>query len=151
MERGATRSQAPTARSGGRFDPIVLVVEQDSPIIGADGRLEETVGIEMPRGVFLPVIPRGSAQPADGRKAFRAGGENQREVWLHVLRGRSDRLRENLSLGWVRITDLEPGPEGMVATAVFFRVADGNIVIAAHDAFSGRPATLQLTDPPPGF
>ncbi|MFQ5876185.1 MAG: Hsp70 family protein [Acidobacteriota bacterium] len=130
--------------------PAVHILEQDSPAIGSDDVLSQAVGVEMPRGAFLPVLEAGSVQPATGWKAFRTASPGQEEIRLHVLRGRSDRIEENHSLGWVRIGDLEPGPRGLVGAVVSLRIVDGNIVMAAVDAFSRRPATVRPIAPPAG-
>jgi len=131
--------------------PAMLVVEQVSPIVGPDGRLGESLGIETAGGAFTPVLPRGTPAPVMRFVTFKTSADNQREMRLHVLRGVTDRVAQNHDLGWVRVTGLPPGARGTIQVTVGFRIADGAVVLAAADPVSGRGYAIETSEPPPGF
>ena len=56
-EAGLTRGEAGSPRA---LRTPFYVIEQDSPAITRDGRLVESIGIEMPRGTFLHVLEVGA-------------------------------------------------------------------------------------------
>ena len=127
------------------------VVEQVSPIVGADSTLTETLGLESPPGRFKTVLPRGTRAPVGRIVIFGTGAENQKEIRLHILRGSSENVSEDHSLGWVRIFDLPPGPKGATRIAVAFQVVDGAILLAAQNPADGRPLPIGPSEAPPGF
>lgn len=131
--------------------PAMLVVEQVSPIVGPDGRLGESLGIETAGGTFTTVLPRGTPAPVMRFVTFKTSADNQREMRLHVLRGVTDRVARNHDLGWVRVTGLPPGIRGTIRVTVGFRIADGAVVLAAADPVSGRGYAIETSEPPPGF
>ena len=145
---------APGAAPGARMPaaiPAMLVVEQVSPIVGPDGRLGESLGIETAGGVFTPVLPKGTPAPVMRYVTFKTSADNQREMRLHVLRGVTDRVAQNHDLGWVRVTGLPPGARGTIQVTVGFRIADGVVVLAAADPASGRGYAIETSEAPPGF
>lgn len=143
---------APGAAPGaGMAIPAMLVVEQVSPIVGPDGRLGESLGIETAGGAFTTVLPRGTPAPVMRFVTFKTSADNQREMRLHVLRGVTDRVARNHDLGWVRVTGLPPGVRGTIQVTVGFRIADGVVVLAAADPVSGRGYAIETSEPPPGF
>ena len=127
------------------------VVEQVSPIIGADSTLIEALGMESPPGRFKTVLPKGTRAPVGRIVIFGTGADNQREIRLHILRGGSESVSEDHSLGWVRIFDLPPGPKGATRIAVAFQVVDGAILLAAQNPADGRPLPIGPSEAPPGF
>jgi molecular chaperone DnaK len=131
--------------------PAILVVEQVSPIVGADGSLAESLGIETGGGAFTPVLPKGTRAPVMRFVTFKTSADNQREIRLHVLRGLADRVAQNHDLGWVRIPGLPAGPRGTVQVTVGFRIADGAVVLAALDPATGHGYTMETSEAPPGF
>lgn len=131
--------------------PAVLVVEQVSPIVGPDGKLGESLGIETAGGVFTPVLPKGTPAPVMRFVTFKTSADDQSEMRLHILRGLTDRVAQNHDLGWVRITGLPPGPKRTVQVMVGFRIADGAVILAAADPTSGRGYTIETSEAPPGF
>jgi len=128
-----------------------FVVEQTSPIVGADKTLFEALGIESPPGKFKEVLPRGTPVPVGRVVIFRTGADNQREIRLHILRGSSENASEDHSLGWVRIADVPPGPRGTTRVAVMFQVVDVAIRLAAQNPVDGTPLRIEGSEQPPGF
>ncbi len=142
---------APSATPPGTPRQTVYVIEQVSPIVGADSMLAEALGIESPRGRFTTVLPKGKPAPIGRVVTFRTRVDDQKEIRLHVLRGRSEVASEDHSLGWVRITDLPAGPRGATHVAVAFQVVDGAIVLAAQNSGDGQSLPIEATEAPPGF
>lgn len=149
-EAGRALGAAPGVGSPAAI-PAILVVEQVSPIVGPDGNLAESLGIETGGGAFTPVLPKGTRAPVMRYVTFKTSADNQREIRLHVLRGLTERVAQNHDLGWVRVPGLPPGPRGTVQVTVGFRIADGAVVLAAADPASGRGYAIETSEAPPGF
>ena len=129
----------------------LYVVEQESPIVAPDETLNEALGIETPRGRFRAVLPRGTPVRYARSVTFGTGADDQKEIRLHILRGRSETVTQNRSLGWVRVPNLPPGPRGSTRVAVTFQVIDRAIVLAAQNVADGRALTIEASAAPPGF
>ena len=124
------------------------IIEQDSPAIARDGRLIESIGIEMPRGTFLPVLEAGAVQPAWASKTYGTARPEQTSLRLHIVRGNSGRISENQSLGWIKLTGFQPGPNDLAMVAIALRVADGNIVLGAIDVNTQQPVSVEMVESP---
>jgi molecular chaperone DnaK (HSP70) len=131
--------------------PGYYVLEQDSPIVGADSKLVEALGFESPPGTFKTVLPEGTPTPVGRVVTFRTGADNQTEIRLHILRGRSEGIPGNHSLGWVRFAGLPAGPRGQARVAVAFQMVDFAILLAAQNPEDGRPIQIAASEQPPGF
>lgn len=124
------------------------IIEQDSPAIARDGRLIESIGIEMPRGTFLPVLEAGAVQPAWASRTYGTARPEQTSLRLHIVRGKSGRISENQSLGWIKLTGFQPGPNDLAMVAIALRVADGNIVLGAIDVNTQQPVSVEMVESP---
>ena len=144
-EAGLTRGEAGSPRA---LRTRFYVIEQDSPAITGDGRLVESIGIEMPRGTFLHMLEVGAVQPAWAARTYGTARPEQTSLRLHIVRGNSDRIPENRSLGWIKLTGFEPGPNDLGMVAIALRVADGNIVLGAIDVNTQRPVSVELIESP---
>lgn len=140
----------PPAGAPAAVAPAQYILEQDSPIVSPDSTLDEALGIESPRGGFRAVLPRGTPVRYARSVMFRTGGDDQKEIRLHILRGRSEVASENRSLGWVRVSNLPPGPRGSASVVITFRIVDRSIVLVAQDGADGRTLPIQASEPPPG-
>ncbi len=129
----------------------LYVVEQESPIVAPDETLNEALGIETPRGRFRAVLPRGTPVRYARSVTFGTGSDDQKEIRLHILRGRSETVTQNRSLGWVRVPNLPPGPRGSTRVAVTFQVIDRAIVLVAQNVADGRALAIEASAAPPGF
>ncbi len=127
--------------------PVMRLVEEDSPIVGPDGRLREALGIETVGGTFNTVLPGGTTLPASRILTFSGKSPGQREIRIHLLRGVSERAAENHSLGWYLIGPL-PDTAGATSAgerspvAVIFRVAGRRIELSAVDTKTHLPVPL---------
>ena len=131
--------------------PSLFVVEQESPIVAADDTLNEALGIESPKGRFRPVLPQGTPVRYARSVMFSTGSDDQKEIRLHILRGRSEDLTQARSLGWVRVADLPPGPRGSTRVSITFQIVDRAIVLVAQNVADGRALAIQTAQAPPGF
>jgi Hsp70 protein len=141
---------AAPAPAPGAVAQTQYVVEQDSPIVSPDSTLNEALGIESPRGGFRAVLPRGTPVRYARSVMFRTGGDDQKEIRLHVLRGRSEAAAENHSLGWVRVSNLPPGPRGSARVIITFRIVDRSIVLVAQNGADGRALPIEASEAPQG-
>jgi Hsp70 protein len=142
---------APPANPAAPPAPALYVVEQESPIVAPDGTLNEALGIETPRGRFRAVLPKGTPVRYARSVTFHTSADDQKEIRLHVLRGRSETVAENRSLGWVRVPNLPPGARGSTQVTVTFQVVDRAIVLVAQNGSDGRALTIEPSQAPPGF
>lgn len=124
------------------------VVEPASPIVGPDGTLAEALGIETAGGRFMPVLPRGATVPATRMLTFGTASEDQTDIRLHLLRGVAESVDGNHSLGWFRVVDLLADPSASSRVAVFFRVTDDGITLAAVDPAHSRSLPIEASAPP---
>jgi Hsp70 protein len=131
--------------------PALFVVEQESPIVAADDTLNESLGIESPRGQFRAVLPKGTPVRYARSVMFNTASDDQKEIRLHILRGRSEELARARSLGWVRVAGLPPGPRGSTRVAVTFEIVDRAIVLVAQNVADGRALPIETAPAPPGF
>ena len=130
------------------FRAIWNAVEQISAIVGDDGALVESLGIETPGGVFRPIIRRGEQSPVTRSFTIATAMENQTEMLVHVCRGNAERAADNESLGWFRIGGIPPGPASTTYIALILRVADDAIIGAAVMQETGRNLRFGPTDSP---
>jgi len=124
-------------------------IEQVSPAIGVDGVLVEDIGIESPPGSFLALLKRGRRAPARHVLTFSSTGGGPSEMRLHLLRGTSDHLAENHSLGWYRVADLPVAPAGVARALIELCISDGTILGGAGDPIDGRPLSFIPSEPLP--
>jgi hypothetical protein len=144
----AVPGAAPTVRTGSRLTTM-RVVERSSPIVGADGALLESLGIENAGDRFLPLIPKGTTAPASAMLTFAPAPERPQEIRFHLLRGTSDRLAGNHSLGHFRVSNLPPGGPQAPRALIIFRVAGGAVQLAAVNPITAEPLALDRVPPEP--
>lgn len=135
-----------------RNGPMALqwvAMEQVSPIVGKDGALVESLGLEMPGGAFQEVIGRGEKAPVTLHFTLATAVPNQREMTIHVLRGDAARAEENTSLGWYRIEEIPPGPQKETLITLLLRVADNAVVGAALMPAERIALRMVPSAPPP--
>jgi len=122
------------ADSATRIDSVVLI---DVLAMG--------IGIGLPGGRIVPVLPRNTKLPA--RKAYEhtTTRDGQTELELQVFQGDSPRVSECEYLGTVLVTGLPPRPRGAVRVAVEFSLgAEGILTVTARELESGRVTELKF-------
>ena len=112
-------------------------------------RLKETLYLEISQGKIFPLIPSGRTVPATWQQTFTTFMENQRSFDLHLLRGNSEQLSGNTTLGKWRIGGIPPAPKGVYRIQAEIRAGtDGSVGLRAILDEQPLPVTL-LTDPFP--
>lgn len=127
--------------------PEILVIEKPSPIAAPDGTLAESVGVEVDKGDFMPVLRKGQRIPVMEFLPVGSATGEQTELRFHVLRGDSKVAAQNRSLAWVRITGLPPFEGPRARATMMFAVHDDSIVMAVMDPKTGAPLPFELSEP----
>jgi hypothetical protein len=141
-----------TPAAGRRTLRVVFrAIEQVSPIVGRDGVLLESVGIEMGGGVFAPIVARGEKAPITGSFTISTASDDQSAMRVHILRGTSGRAATNHSLGWFQVEGIPPGPAGAARIGIVIRVANDAIMASAVDLKTGKRFTFTPAERPSGF
>lgn len=146
---GGARDQSPIAALALALRTAIgsqREIEAASPAIGGDGVLVEDFGIESPPGSFLPLMRRGRRAPARHILTFSTSCGGPSEIRLHLLRGTSEHLADNHSIGWFRISGV---PAGAARTLVEFSIDDGAILAGAVDTTNAQPLPLTPFEPAP--
>jgi molecular chaperone DnaK len=122
------------AESFGRIDSVVLI---DALAMG--------IGVGLPGGRMVPVLPRNAALPAKKSYELATTKDGQTELELQVFQGDSAKVTECEYLGAVRLPGIPPRPKGAVKVAIEFAVgAEGLLTVTARDVESGRTAAVRL-------
>jgi molecular chaperone DnaK (HSP70) len=127
------------------------VVEHPSPIVGTDGALAESLGIENAGDRFLALIPKGTRAPVSAMLKFTPSPARPTEIRFHLLRGISASPAGNHSLGHFRVTNLPAGapakPRAIIIFSVSGRVDGGAVQVAAVNPDTGEPLPLDQVPP----
>ncbi len=123
-----------------------VVVEAGSPAIGTDGRLTENVGIETLGGVFTALLPTGCAIPCSTVQTFSTADDNQAGIKLFIYRGKARMVAQARRLGSFEIIGIPLAPRGKPSVRVTISIENGNIVMEAVDALSGKRLEIKLLD-----
>jgi molecular chaperone DnaK len=122
------------ADSAGRIDSVVLI---DALAIG--------IGVGLPGGRMVPVLPRNSRLPARKTYELATTHEGQVELELQVFQGDAPRVADCEFLGTVRIPGLPPAPRGAVRVAVEFALGpEGILSVTARNLATGQITAADL-------
>lgn len=106
-------------------------------------RIKETLYIETSHNHVFALIPAGRTVPATWEQSFGTSAENQRSFDMHLLRGTTDNLWDNTSLGKWRIGGIPAAPIGEHRINVTIRVGiDGSVGLRANLNNQPLPVTL---------
>jgi len=161
---GMTRMPAVQQRLEGVFSktPLKVVNPDEIVSVGAatqcailDGVIEEVVlldvtsralGIDVGSGRYQQVIPRNATIPTREHKIVATTEDGQRELFVDVYEGESERVAHNRHLGRFVCAGLEPAPAGEVLIVLDFTVnVDGILRVSASELGTGRQPELRLT------
>ena len=124
-----------------------VVVEARSPVVGTDDRLTENIGIETLGGVFTPLLTAGCLIPCLTFQTFSTADDNQTGIKLYLYRGDSKMVAQARRLGSFEIIGIPLAPRGKPNIRVSISVEDGNIIVRARDAQSGKQLAIKRLDP----
>lgn len=87
-----------------------------------------SLGIEINRGLFVPVITRNSPIPTEAKKVFTTISDNQDEVEIHILQGEGEYVSDNTSLGKFILSGIRRAKKGEPRIEVCFDI-DANSIL----------------------
>ena len=109
-----------------------ISVETPLPV-AVDGHLVEAVGIETLGGVFTPLLQKGCPLPCELTQVFSTADDNQREILIHLFRGKQTMVKDAHSLGSYKVSGFRPAPRGQVQVSVRFIATKEGLKIAASE------------------
>jgi hypothetical protein len=127
---------------------LPTIVEPSSPAIGANGALEQAVGLETLGGVLTPLLHVGCKVPCESTELFSTAADNQDQVSLRLFRGNAAKTADATPLGEYRIEGIPPMPRGQPRVEVRLAAENRDLVIGAVDAVSRRPYRVVRVGPP---
>lgn len=119
-----------------------VIVEDETPIVGANGATMEALGIETLGGVFTPLIPAGTSVPCSVNEVFSTAADGQTQITIALFRGTDRMAARNRALGRFQVVDIRSGPRGVPRVQVTFAIAKRTISLSARDL--ARKTDLQL-------
>lgn len=109
------------------------LVENATPIVGADQKTTEALGIETSGGVFTPLINAGTTVPCEITETFTTSDEGQTQIVITILRSANPTTASNTALGEFQIIGIPAGPPGSTVVEVTFRISTRQILLLARD------------------
>lgn len=93
-----------------------------------------SLGIEIDRGLFVPIITRNSPIPTEAKKVFTTISDDQEEVEIHILQGESQYAKDNISLGRFILSGIRRAGKGEPRIEVCFDMnVDSILNVTARD------------------
>ena len=118
-----------------------VVVEDDSPIVGARGQTTEALGIETVGGVLTPLIKAGTAVPCSTSEEF-APADGQTELTVTLLRGTGARASGAHALGRFRIVGIPDASGDTSLVRVTFSITERQISLSARALAHGNASQI---------
>jgi molecular chaperone HscC len=101
------------------------------------------------RGMFAPILERGTVIPASRVKTFETMSDNQREILVEVFQGEHASCEKNRKLGQYSLRGLPPGPAGSQAIEVRFSYdLNGLLEVDMTMLSTGKRETLVVEQTP---
>ncbi len=119
-----------------------LVVEDGTPIVGANHATTEGLGVETLGGVFTPLISAGTRVPCSVSEVFSTGADGQSQITVTLVRGNAKMAADNHALGRFQIINIPAAPRGVPRVEVTLAISERQISLAARDL--ARSADLQI-------
>jgi molecular chaperone DnaK len=105
-----------------------------------------TLSIEMPGGICLPVIDRGTPIPVSRSIIITTVISNQPSVEIHVLQGERPMAPDNRTLGRFMLDGILPAPRCAPRIVLTLEIdANGILILKAHDKGTGREQKISIT------
>ena len=122
---------------------IPTVVETDSPAVGADDKLVESIGIETYGGTFTPLLFEGTATPCSVSEIFSTAVANQDEIMLSLYRGTAREVADCDHIGQFQVVGIPPAQAGTPQIEITFTVHGDTVLLSAKDLTTGT--SLRIT------
>ncbi|KAF5727174.1 heat shock 70 kDa protein 6 chloroplastic [Tripterygium wilfordii] len=105
-----------------------------------------SLGLETLGGVMTKIIPRNTTLPTSKSEVFSTAADGQTSVEINVLQGEREFVRDNKSLGSVRLDGIPPAPRGVPQIEVKFDIdANGILSVTAVDKGTGKKQDITIT------
>jgi molecular chaperone HscC len=106
-------------------------------------------GGQQVRGVFAPILDRGTVIPTSRVKTFETMSDNQKEILVEVFQGEHATCEKNRKLGQYSLRNLPPGPAGSQSIDVRFSYdLNGLLEVDMTVLSTGRRETLVVEQTP---
>jgi len=106
-------------------------------------------GRQVVRGVFAPILERGTVIPASRVQTFRTMADDQREILVEVFQGEHASCEKNRKLGQYSLRNLPSGPAGSQGVDVRFSYdLSGLLEVEMTVLATGRKETLVVEQTP---
>ena len=110
--------------------------------------LGEAISVEQPGGSASQLFTQGSEIPTSATESFTTGKDNDRRLYVHVLRGAGRTAAGLRSEGWWEIEGVSPARAGEPRVMVTFEVdAQGHLALSAREE-DRRLAAKRLENAP---
>ena len=126
-----------------------IIIEADSPAVGANGYLAEAVGIETLGGVFTELLPRGCELTCQVTETFSTAEDGQDQISISVYRGSAEIVWEATHIGSYVVRGFDPGPRGEPKVAITFSADLAGLRLAATDLRTGRECQISKLNQDP--
>jgi molecular chaperone DnaK len=104
-----------------------------------------SLGVETLGGLMTTIISRNSTIPTTKSEVFSTADDNQRSVNIHVLQGERQLAKDNKSLGYFELGDINPAPRGIPQIEVTFDInVDGILSVSAKDKTTGKTQSITI-------
>lgn len=123
-----------------------VVAEADTPAIGDDSRLAQSVGLETLGGEFTPLLESGSAVPCETRRVFSTADDNQDQITVTLYRGTGRLVGDNVLIGRFRISGFPKAARGVPSIELRVMAAGRDLQILATDAVTGRACRIDRVE-----
>ncbi len=119
-----------------------LVVEENSPIVGASGTTTESLGIATLGGAFTPVIVKGSKVPSSWTQPL-PPGRTTPDLGFSLYRGTDPDAAKDHPLGRFQVVGISDPDRA--AVEVTFTIAGRSVSVAARDRTPGKALQVLKT------
>jgi molecular chaperone DnaK (HSP70) len=120
-----------------------LVVEANSPAIGSDGKLVESIGLETLGEQFTPLLETGVSVPCEVSRVFSTAADNQARFMITLYRGHSDSVRDAHLLGRFQVSGYPLAPRGQPQVDVRLGARERMVVLTAQDKITKQRYHLE--------
>ncbi|MBI2373636.1 MAG: Hsp70 family protein [Deltaproteobacteria bacterium] len=133
--------------AGAQVDEVLVDITPRAIAVGAIDRRFEYTGRDDDL-IACPVIPKDSVVPVERSQVLWTVQDGQRAVAVPVVQGEALRVRDNLRLGVVEISELPPSPGGSAVDLKMRLDLSGILHVSATHRPSGKQVTVEISHSP---
>lgn len=122
---------------------LSVVVEDRTPIVGANSVTIEALGIGTVAGEFIPVIEAGTTVPCSFAENFTTAIDGQDKIMVSLYRGTGERVEDNHSLGMFQVVGIPDAARETPLIEIIFTVTGQQILLSAHDLDSSTEMEIE--------